>query len=188
MIRGNLGSGYETTAPQRRWLRRVRYRVRQFAAYLPRTGRADIDNDLRALLAPSEWRLLSRLAPADRRHALAVRRGLEADGWTDSDLLRAALLHDVGKADERGRVYLLHRVMRVLLGAFAPRALDRLAARGEGWWQHGLYLSVHHPRIGAAHARLAGAPERVCWLIAHHGDGTRHDDPALRALQQADEG
>jgi hypothetical protein len=167
-------------------LARAHYRVKQFVAYLRNAERDAVDAELRALLSPPEWRLLARLTPADRWHALRMRRWLEEQGWSDPDLLRAALLHDAGKADDDGRVYLAHRVAAVLLAASAPGLLRRLAVRSGGFVRHGLYLATEHPRIGAEQAREAGATERVCWFILHHHDGTILSDPELRALRQAD--
>ncbi len=165
---------------------RARRRVGQGLRYLAARHDPAVDAALRALLRPAEWALVARLAPGDRAHLLDTRRRLEWAGCDDPDLLLAALLHDVGKADERARVLLGHRVAAVLLGRAAPGLLARLAAPSRWRLRHGLYLAVAHPRLGADLARRAGCPERVCWLIAHH-----HDRPAadasLARLQAVDE-
>lgn len=166
---------------------RVRYRMAQFASYLLPAPVAGVDAELRAYLTPAEWRLVARLAPGDRRHLLAVYHRLRARGCADPDLLKAALLHDVGKADGIARVRLPDRVVVVLLRRFAPDLLHRLAQPGRARWRHRLYLALEHPRLGAALARMAGCSPRVCWLIAHHHDAALARDQALAILRVVDE-
>lgn len=163
---------------------RARYRIGQFARHvIPRDTRV-VDAAICCRTTTAEWELVSRLSPSDRRHLLQVRLRLEAAGCVDPDLLSTALLHDIGKVDDRGRVRLAHRVAHVLLRRFAPGLLGVLARPGRS---HGLYLAVEHPRVGAALAREAGCSDRVCWLIAHHHDPAAAGDPGMAMLRMADE-
>ena len=165
----------------------ILYRVNQFLRQVRRGPDPAIDAALRALLTDEQWRLVQRLTPADRRHLLAVHAELVRDGWRDPDLLRAALLHDVGKAGNLRRVGLSHRVANVLLNAFAPSLLARMADPDDRGWRQGLYLARHHAALGAEMARTAGVSERTSWLIAHHHDGTISGDTALNVLHRIDE-
>lgn len=156
-------------------------RVRQFFAIAVARQSSAVDAQIRAELNDDrQWCLVQRLAPADRAHMLAVFHVLQRRGHTDADLLRAALLHDTGKADERGRVRLAHRVARVVAEAIGPEFVQWLSRRS-----HGMYLAVNHAVLGARLARDAGASERCCWLIAHHEDVETVDE-ALQALIAAD--
>jgi hypothetical protein len=169
------------------WIDNASRRVAQFLQHLDRRSTRETDAALAALLTAEEWRLVQRLGPADRRHLLAVHTELVREGYRDRDLLKAALLHDVGKVDSYGRVTVVHRVAKVLLNAGSPELLARAAAgKGRGL-RHGLYLAVNHPAVGAELARDAGTSERTCWLIAHHDDGTIPEDPELVALRAIDE-
>jgi hypothetical protein len=163
-------------------------RITQGFVYLaPR--RADVlDAELRRLLNAAEFDLVSQLAAADRAHLLAVYQRLQQLGCQDADVLRAGLLHDVGKVDGAIRVGLVHRTVAVLLNATAPALLDRLAIPGAGHWRRAFQLVKAHPSLGAQRARDAGCNERVCWLIEHHHDAIAGGDAGLQLLQRADEG
>ena len=165
------------------------WRIAQFFTALTHRHDREVDQRLRrVLLNEAQWQLMARLAPFDRAHALRVRDDLVAAGYTDPDLLLAAALHDVGKADAEGRVGLAHRVLVVLLRRFAPDLLARVAQTGGRRLSHGLYLATNHARLGAELAADTGASERCCSLIARHEERRPVDDPELEALIAADEG
>jgi HD superfamily phosphodiesterase len=131
--------------------------------------------------------LLERLSPYDRRHALAVYDLLLISGCEDQDVLLAALFHDAGKADERGRVHVAHRVALVLGRSVAPGAIERMTLNpSRNRFVHGLYLASEHARLGADAARTAGLPERACALVEQHDTRLPPDDPALALLIWAD--
>jgi len=162
-------------------------RVEQFVATLTHRHSDEIDQRLQALLGDdAQWRLVARLAPYDRTHHLQVHDLLVARGCTDPDLLRAALLHDVGKARGRRRVCRWHRVARVVGRWVSPRLWRRLS-HTPNRVTLGLYLTEHHARLGAASVRAIGVSERCCNLIARHEDPQPTGDALLDALIAADE-
>jgi hypothetical protein len=164
----------------------IQYRILQGIRHLTSKPNHNVDESLKALLADAQWRLVERLAPADRVHLFNVHRELVRMGMTDQDLLTAAVLHDIGKADDRGRVTVVHRVIKVLLEAIDPDWLTRVARSDDSWLRHGLYLALNHPRLGATLARQTGASDRTCWFIEHHADDTISGDDELRVLQLVD--
>ena len=161
---------------------RALYRSRQlFASLRPR-----LDAGLRAeafrLLRAPERRLFESMTRRDQQHCLDVYRRLREQGHDDRHLLAAALLHDVGK----GRIALWHRVAYVLLEAWAPGLLSRLAAPGQGrGWRQALYRCRHHPQLGAERARRAGSSDQVVALI--RTDGHLTPDERSLALRAADD-
>ncbi|MGC8780672.1 MAG: hypothetical protein ACP5UQ_07390 [Anaerolineae bacterium] len=142
-------------------------------------------------LPETAWSLFDGMARADQRHSLRVFAALQARGETDRALLQAALLHDCAK---RIGVRLWHRVARVLLKAFWPASLARLAAApmpGRTSWRYGLWVLLHHEAIGAEMAAAAGCDPLAVTLIRRHEGRPPTADPIIErllcALQAADD-
>jgi len=119
---------------------------------------------------------------ADRRHALDVAGRLAAAGHDDPDLLAAALLHDAAKGRRMG---LVHRIGGVVLEAFAPGLLRRLASPDPASWRHPFHLYLHHAGLSADVASDAGCSPRVAAFI--RGTATDADARLQRALTEADD-
>ena len=137
-------------------------------------------------LTPAERTLFLAMDVADQRHSLDLRRRLSEAGYRDPDLLRAALLHDVGKGQARLR--LSHRVTVVLGRALWPQGLEWLAARKCRALAWPVYVALRHAELGADAARRAGTPEDVVRLIrAHGGDaGSAGAGSLLEVLRRFD--
>src|SRR5256714_15114226 len=116
--------------------------------------------------------LFRTMSPADQQHSLRVCRKLRARGCKDKDMLAAALLHDVGKA--QGRVPFWTRPAIVLGKKLAPQLLTRLVVYpGTGGqymgWRRSLSYAWYHADIGADLAAAAGLSERaVLYIRTHH--------------------
>ena len=170
-------------------IRRLRLsaRVNQFIQTLTHRHTDEIDQRIRELLdSDDEWSLVARLSPFDRAHHLRVHDALRRSGYTDRELLRAALLHDVGKANHVGRVRLWDRVMRVVGRKCCPQTWDRIS-RSQRRLAIGCYLAEHHALIGAKAVARAGGSERCCELVRRHEERVPTGDPMLDALIRADE-
>ncbi len=141
-------------------------------------------------LPSSALPLFQSMSRADQQHSLRVCRGLLARGCSDNDMLAAALLHDVGKAE--GRVPFWTRPAIVIGRRIAPGQLTRLAVcplnagdagTGKAHWRHSLGYAWWHAEVGAELAEAAGLSERaVLYIRTHH----QPDGPAAE-LHSVDE-
>lgn len=121
---------------------------------------------VRKWLSNEEQRVFSLMSPADQRHSIRVLTALLAEGVGDVDLLKAALLHDVGKS--RCRISVLHRTLAVLVAPVMARLTPLNAAPSAGSWWLPFYVIVNHPRIGAAMLARSGCSDRVWRLTELH--------------------
>ncbi len=168
---GDAKVGFEQLAGL--WGRTV-YRIRQFFQGV----HAQISRRERQLVAanlPVKAQALFADMPADvQRHSLNVLYTLQQAGYRDPDLAAAALLHDAGKVAARDGGVALGLWLRgplVLLETFWPNLMQRTASpQPSTSWRYAMYVHIHHPRIGAAQAAVAGCSDLACWLIRHHQD------------------
>lgn len=110
---------------------------------------------------------------------------------TDRELLlKAALLHDIGKIS--GQFTVLDRVWYVLVRKVSRRLAKKIAKRGKGVWparmRNAFYVHVQHSKLGAELAAQNNLPKELVALIRHHHDSPLPTDSLeLRLLRQADE-
>ena len=118
--------------------------------------------------------LFRSMSDADQQHCLRVCRGLLKRCCTEQDLLAAALLHDVGKA--QGRVPFWTRPAIVLGKRCAPALLARLvvspqqlSTQATPRWRRSLSYAWWHADVGADLAQEAGlSPRAVLYIRTHH--------------------
>lgn len=160
----------------RHWLHNSIYRVGQGLQHLGLTAPlilADYQEVSRHLPA-SALLLFRSMSLADQQHSLRVCRGLQLRGCEEADMLAAALLHDVGKA--QGRVPFWTRPAIVLGKLLFPRLLQRLVvdprlSKTQHYprWRRSLGHAWWHAEIGADLAREVGLSERaVLYIGTHH--------------------
>lgn len=156
------------------------YRVKQFLRRMVGPQEPPDLGDFAALLTAEQKTVFGAMDAVDQQHCLAVAKALVAQGYTQTNLLQAGLLHDIGKS--LGRIALWERVAYVLLSRWAPRLVGRVGSAQAGGVWHGLHLLAHHAELGAGLAAQAGSSPDVVALV--HGDG----NPQLQmALWQADD-
>ena len=166
----------------------ARYRARQFFRALAARVSVEELEQAACILTPAALTLFRSMSAQDQRHALEVCRTLIRAGHTDSQLLAAALLHDVGKAAARLPAW--QRATIVFLERFAPRLLARLSQGEPQGWRRPFIVHARHPEIGARWAEEAGCLPLTVALIRRHqdrmGDYRTGEEQLLAALQAAD--
>jgi hypothetical protein len=168
-----------------RLLSRLAYRLRQFWNTLFAPRRPVEAAALLPHLNPAQIVLFRRMQPSEQAHALRALERLKGAGWSDPDLLAAALLHDVGKV--LLPLSLLDRVVVVLGKRFFRQSIKRWSADRPDRYSRPFVVAAHHPQWGADLAAQAGASPRAVDLIRRHQDLPPLDDPLLIALQVADD-
>jgi putative nucleotidyltransferase with HDIG domain len=177
---------------------RIVYRLRQFwsAVYArPSAGELELAS---SLLTPAQMALFRQMHRSEQAHSIQVTRTVlqSSAGIPDvprRDLLRAALLHDVGKC--RFPVRIWERAIIVLSKAFLPDQASRwgegVAEDGALGWRRAFVVAQQHAAWGAQMAEEAGASPLVAALIRRHQDqrlnpGVDLEDRLLHLLQAAD--
>jgi putative nucleotidyltransferase with HDIG domain len=156
---------------------RARHRVRQFA----RAATARVpEHERRAaqdLLGAGLYRLFAAMRRNDQRHALDVLTTLRHLGEQDLVVLRAALLHDAGKAGAPFTI--VERSASVFLAAAVPAVLARITQTG---WGARYQRYRDHARRGAELVREGGGDALLAQVIAEHHEpaGTLPQTQRLR--------
>lgn len=157
----------------------MRHRIRQFFT----AGRSPTPAEIafaEGWLPPTLLELFLAQHPRDICHGVATAKWLLARGVDDEDVIVAALLHDVGKGDQRriDRVaYVVASWLRVTqwLGHERSRCALRRA----------VYRASRHAERGASMLQAHGASTRAVELTRRHHEHPR-GDAMLALLQQAD--
>ncbi|MDU4961575.1 MAG: HD domain-containing protein [Sporomusaceae bacterium] len=144
----------------------------------------------------AEADLFYKMSIPDQRHCLnvaytAARLADAAGAGQRRLLLKAALLHDVGR--RRGDVSTADKIAAVLGRAvFGAARLRQWGRPGRGGvWQnlrHALFVSARHPELGANLLQAAGTePDVIELVLRHHQPPAPEDSTELQLLRQADD-
>lgn len=133
------------------------------------------------VLGNGEQQLFDSFDDADQKHSYRVLMTLEEAGYTQPDLLKAALLHDVGKT----RLPLTNwdRSVAVALEAIWPGRIDAWGDGSPDGWKRPFVVRKQHARWGAEMAEAAGSsPNTVALIRYHQDDASTIVDNELRSL------
>lgn len=152
-------------------------------------------------LNPSEQALFFNMDPAIQKHCVntaltILNMPVERTGTNRSLLMKAALLHDIGKT--RGSINLWDRVCYVLAKKVSGKLVSKLASPGHihghrsssplARFRNAFYVHLHHPELGAKLAAKARLDETIIYLLRHHHNIAKAaSSKELAALMKADE-
>ncbi|MEW6697843.1 MAG: HD domain-containing protein [Bacillota bacterium] len=151
----------------------------------------DIDF-LKKHLSATELSLFFTMDLPTQTHCLRVARTclklLPQDPQVNKELLlKAALLHDVGKP--ANLIKTKDKVLIVIMTTLAPQLYDKILRqkRFGGHFLQAATAHARHPSAGAAIARRANLHPEVVYLIEnHHRLAVAGEPPELKILRQAD--
>jgi len=141
----------------------VRYRIYQFINAISMRHAPPLPNEAALLLNQKEFALFQRMTVFDKHHSLTVYLELASKHPNNVHLLKAALLHDIGK----GRPSVIHRAALVLAKALIPQHLagwDQFSPNG---FKGQVYSLSQHAEASASFLSLAGSHQRVIELVSH---------------------
>jgi putative nucleotidyltransferase with HDIG domain len=148
---------------------------RTAAAFFPALARPD-DDFAAEVLPQAESDLYMKMDRRDRAHACEVARALETRA-SSSLLLRAALLHDVGKYEAQ-----YNPLERIAVHLYTPDLPPEPRLKGlRGAWQRRRY----HERYGARLILEGGGDPAVADIVARHHRPDGHPEAtALKAVEE----
>ena len=138
-------------------------------------------------LTKTELDLFLSMSRYDQKHAVDVARYL-AERGAPMALVRAGMLHDIGKA-ECPELTLVRRSIAVFLEWRAPEDAQFLADRGRGKLAYAVYVHKNHPEIGAGILEEVSDDAHIIELVRYHQSGTPPEAISrdLELLRDADE-
>lgn len=168
---------------------RIAYRVRQFWLALMAAPRPEDLERARERLSPQLMALFLQMQPGEQAHSLDVYARLLSRQQTDTDLLTAALLHDVGKS--RYPLHVWDRAAIVLARKLFREQAQRWGQAAPRGWRRPFVVAEQHPAWGAEMASQAGASALTVRLIRRHQDpvmpGGGNGEEALLYQLQCDD-
>lgn len=160
---------------------KLRYRLMQF--WWAVTARPVADKVVGAWLNSAELTLFRQYSPNDQQHAVRVVRHLQSINVTHPSLIKAALIHDIGKTKVTLSVW--DRCFIVLASLLMPLRAKQWGTEESRLdsWRKPFIVREQHARWGAGMASAAGCDPITVDLIARHQDkDLSSDNPEVDAL------
>lgn len=159
-------------------------RIRQFTSGLFARVSKDDYTFLSDYVTLAERELFLKMPRYDQTHSIGVGGFLRRRGAT-LEVVRAGLLHDVGKG-ETPDLTLVRRSVCVVLERIAPDWAGRKMKDRGSKLGRALYLHLNHAEIGARMLEKVDTDERIVELVRYHHDKMAMQDPDLKMLKEAD--
>jgi hypothetical protein len=142
------------------------YRAGQFLNLLTAKRKREYRKFVYEILDPSMATLFFRMRDSDQAHSVRVFQTLVNQGEEDDDLLRAALLHDVGKSLHPLRAW--ERSLVVVTNQMLPNQVLKWGKSEPYGWRKPFVVALQHPEWGAVLVQQEGGSETLVTLIRYH--------------------
>lgn len=149
---------------------------------------------IQKILEKKHANLFFSMSQADQIHSLKVAETVERllsksrENMDKELLIRAALLHDIGKNKRYSDVW--YKTACVLMDTFFKEYAQTVAIENteKFFLSKALYYYYNHPKIGAEKLRDVNNEEKLALLVEwHHDKSKQHLLLELKILQQADD-
>jgi hypothetical protein len=165
------------------------YRAGQFLHLLTAKRKREHRRFVYEILDSSMAALFFRMSDPDQSHSVRVFQTLVDQGEEGEDLLRAALLHDVGKSLHPLRAW--ERSLVVVTNRIFPNQVLKWGHDEPYGWRKPFVVALQHPEWGAALVQQEGGSETLVTLIRYHQENAppnigKDVQELLERLQTAD--
>lgn len=144
------------------------YRIKQFYRGLFARVTPEDQQFLRRHLNDREIFLFRRLRVGEQRHCLNIAYDCLSVKKNDTTLIKAALLHDVGKIESNLTLANKSLVVLIIKLNVPEKLLPKFLHKA-------LYYKIHHPKLGAEFLKEIGTEAPVIFLTRyHHRDLTKN--------------
>lgn len=141
-------------------------RVRQTLQFVTSWARPVLDEQAKKYLTLAEYNLYMKMHRSERQHHLRVLNDLLQSGHQNPSLLKAALLHDVGKT--RFRFGLFQRVLVVVVKSVFPAWFELWGQAEPVGWKQPFVVSARHPEWSAEMGEAVHMEALAVELIRRH--------------------
>ncbi|SET16105.1 HDIG domain-containing protein [Natronincola peptidivorans] len=156
------------------------YRVKQFFQGL--TAKI-YDKDIafiKEYLSPQEQELFFQLRKSEQRHSLNVAYGCYSEAPENTSLIKAALLHDIGKIGSN--LTLINKSFVVI-----AKNLNLKENMTPAFLNKALYYKNHHGELGYEMLLKLGLEEKILLLVKNHHNTDFHTMEEMKILQYYDD-
>lgn len=158
-------------------------RVEQFFCYLTASVDSEDKIYLHKHLNSDERDLFNKLAIHEQKHSINVARDVEKicreNSIDSSILIKAALMHDIGKIKEK--LSLVEKSVIVILDSFSRGRLKKLSKIKK------INIYYNHAEEGSNLLSKLSANEKLLYLVRNHDNPNVVDNLELNILKKCDD-
>ncbi|WP_234124802.1 HD domain-containing protein [Clostridium hydrogenum] len=158
-------------------------RIKQFYNYMTANVDAEDKMYLDKCLNTDERNLFDKLSVHEQKHSINVAKDVEnicdKNSMNSSNLVKAALMHDIGKL--KAKMNIIEKSIIVILDNISKGRIKRFTKLEK------IYVYYNHPDDGAKILEELNENSRILYLIRNHHNKSIKDDLELSILKICDD-